>query len=341
MEKYNGGADIHQDVNYFVILDGKGNVYREQGVPFNKEATQNFLTGIPSSSLRIAIEACGLWRGAYKLLTELGYEVVLVNPVRVHNLSFNQKTDKVDARTLATLLHIGSVPRVFIPDEDTLKQRDLARHRARLARDRASLMRKIKSFLLLNGTPYRGRWTLKDLEMLKGVDPKVACLVRLIESYNTEINLLRREIGRVSRNGRLTSLLQTVPGIGEFSSLMIVAEIADIKRFKNPKSLVSYAGLCPGVHQSASKSHPVPKKACNKWLKWIMTECSGRAATMDCRYMRHFYRVKKRKGFKTARRSVARKMLTDVWHILAKEEPYRDHGPSSEGQEHPQRITRR
>ncbi|MDP6627931.1 MAG: transposase [Methanopyri archaeon] len=202
-------------------------------------------------------------------------------------------------------------------------------------------MRKIKSFLLMNGTPYRGRWTLKDLETLKEVDSKVAGLVRLIESFNAEIKLVTKEVGKISRNGRRTSLLQTVPGIGEFSSLMIVAEIADIKRFSNPKSLVSYAGLCPGIHQSASKSHPVLKKACNKWLKWVMTECSGRAVMMNNRYMRHFYRVKKRKGFKTARRSVARKMLTDVWHILTKEEPYRDHGPSSEGQEHPQPITRR
>lgn len=341
MEKYDGGADIHLESFYFVILDESGSVYREKNIPFAKEAIQSFLTGIPSSSLRIAIEACGLWRGAYKMLTELGYEVVLVNPLRVHRLSFSKKTDKVDAHTLATLLHIGCLPLVYIPNEETLKLRDLARYRARLVRDRSSLMRKIKSFLLMNGTPYRGRWTLKDLEYLKGTDPKVAGLVRLIESFKAEIKLVTNDIGKISRNGRLTSLLQSMPGIGEFSSLMIVAEIADIKRFKNPKSLVSYAGLCPGIHQSASKSHPVPKKACNKWLKWIMTECSGRAVMMDCRYMRHFYRVKKRKGFKTARRSVARKMLTDVWHILTKEEPYRDHGPSSEGQEHPHRITRR
>ncbi|MDP6627932.1 MAG: transposase [Methanopyri archaeon] len=140
MEKYDGGADIHLDSLYFVILDESGSLYREKGIPYAKEAIRSFLTGIPSSSLRIAIEACGLWRGVYKMLTELGYEVLLVNPVRVHRLYFNKKTDKVDAHTLATLLHIGSLPLVYVPDEETLKLRDLARHRARLVRDRASLM---------------------------------------------------------------------------------------------------------------------------------------------------------------------------------------------------------
>jgi len=44
---------------------------------------------------------------------------------------------------------------------------------------------------------------------------------------------------------------------------------------------------------------------------------------IDRRYMNHYYKIKKRKGFRTARRSVARKMCTDIWHILTKEEPYR------------------
>jgi transposase len=88
--------------------------------------------------------------------------------------------------------------------------------------------------------------------------------------------------------------------------------------------LVSYAELCPGVYQSGNKAHDVVNRACNKWFKWIITECSGRAAMLDNRYMRHFYRMKKRKGFKTARRSVARKMLTDIWYILTNEEPFRE-----------------
>jgi len=42
----------------------------------------------------------------------------------------------------------------------------------------------------------------------------------------------------------------------------------------------------------------------------------------DPRFQRYYSKVKKRKGFQTARRAIARKMLTIIWHMLTKEEPY-------------------
>jgi transposase len=41
-------------------------------------------------------------------------------------------------------------------------------------------------------------------------------------------------------------------GIGEYSAILILGEIGDIKRLKAPKALVSYAGLCPGIYQSGN-----------------------------------------------------------------------------------------
>ena len=114
----------------------------------------------------------------------------------------------------------------------------------------------------------------------------------------------------------------THPGIGDFGSLMMVAEIADINRFQSYKELIAYAGLCPGIYQSGDKSHSVTNHAVNKWLKWIVTECSGRASMLDRNYMELYSKVKKKKGSKIARREVARKMLRTVYHMLKNEEPY-------------------
>ena len=72
------------------------------------------------------------------------------------------------------------------------------------------------------------------------------------------------------------NLLMSMRGIGELSSLMILAEIGDIKRFNTPKELVSYAGLCPGIYQSGPVEKNVRNQAVNKWLKWIIYGCSGR-----------------------------------------------------------------
>lgn len=56
--------------------------------------------------------------------------------------------DKEDAKTLADLLRTNYLPEVYIPDEDILRLRDLARHKATLTRLRVKVQVKIKGYLL-------------------------------------------------------------------------------------------------------------------------------------------------------------------------------------------------
>jgi hypothetical protein len=58
-----------------------------------------------------------------------------------------------------------------------------------------------------------------------------------------------RIYGRRKHYQKKATLLMTMSGIGEYSAILILGEIGDIKRFKTPKELVSYAGLCPGIYQ--------------------------------------------------------------------------------------------
>jgi hypothetical protein len=43
---------------------------------------------------------------------------------------------------------------------------------------------------------------------------------------------------------------------------------------------------------------------------------------LDPRFQKYYYKIKEKKGFKTARRATARKMLTIIWYMLTNEEPY-------------------
>ena len=49
--------------------------------------------------------------------------------------------------------------------------------------------------------------------------------------------------------------LQTIPGIGLFSAVLIYSEIGDITRFQDSTKLLSYAGLVPSVRQSSDTVH--------------------------------------------------------------------------------------
>lgn len=318
------GIDIHKENFVGCIMDKDGKVIREHYFPSTKEGIENFICGIPSPQLRIAIEACGIWRGCYKILTELGYNVKLANPKKTHEIACNKKTDKVDAKILADLLRTRYLPEVYIPDEDILQLRDIARHRCNLVRLRTQVQCKIKGYLLREGKSFNGDiWNelgLKKLEALN--NPNITNFIRIYRQLKLEEKEVVKRIKAIARNKEKTNLLMTIPGIAEFSSLLVLAEIGDIKRFETPKQLIAYAGLCPGIYQSAETQRSVRNYAVNKWLKWILTECSGRATMLDSKFKKYYYKIKAKKGFKTARRATARKMLTIIWHMLNKEQPY-------------------
>jgi transposase len=320
MELY-GGIDIHKEKLAGCIMDKDGKITREHIFPSSKKAVERFFSGIPSPDITIAIEACGMWRGIYKILTEMGYEVKLANPKKTHDIACQKKTDKVDARILADLLRTHYLPEVWIPDEQTLQFRDLTRHKATLTRLKTQVQGKIRGYLLRKGAKY-GKLSKEETLSTLTDDPDINNLIQVYHSVKQEEKEVMRRIKKIARNRKETTMLMSMPGIAEFSSLMILAEIGDIRRFSSPKELVSYSGLCRGIYQTGSTERSVPNTAVNKWLKWIIYECSGRASMLDTRFQNYYYKIKEKKGFKTARRATARKMLTIIWYMLTNEEPY-------------------
>jgi len=323
MEKLYGGIDIHKENLAGCIMDKDGNTKREHTFPSSKKALEKFLCNISNSEIIIAIEACGLWRGVHKVLTEMGYQVKLANPKKTHDIASKKKTDKVDARILADLLRTHYLPEVWIPDEQTLQFRDLTRHKANLTRLKTQVQGKIRGYLLRKGVKYSKLSKEETLSTLAKEDLDIKNLIQVYHCIKEEEREVMRRIKRISQNMKETTMLMSMPGIAEFSSLMILAEIGDIKRFSNPTELVSYAGLCRGIYQSSSTERSVHNTAVNKWLKWIIYECSGRATMLDPRFQDYYYKIKEKKGFKTARRAAARKILTIIWHMLTNKETYR------------------
>lgn len=314
--------DIHKEKLAGCIMDKDGEIKREHIFPSSKKAIERFLLNIPSTDITIAIEACGMWRGVHQMLSDMGYQVKLANPKKTHDIACKKKTDKVDARILADLLRTHYLPEVWIPDKNTLEYRDITRHKSNLTRLRLQVLGKIRGYLLRKGVKYTKLSTEETLKRLEKLDPDIKNLVHVYRFIKKEEREVVRRIKRISQNKKETMLLMTMPGIAEFSALMIIAEIGDIKRFNSPKTLVSYAGLCPGIYQSGNTKKTVKNNMVNKWLKWIIYECSGRASMLTPKFQNYYYKLKEKKGFKTARRATARKMLTIIWYMLSNNETY-------------------
>jgi transposase len=124
--------------------------------------------------------------------------------------------------------------------------------------------------------------------------------------------------------------LVTMPGVSTTVAQVIVAEIGvDMTRFPTAGHLLSWAGLCPGLNESAGtvKSRRLRKGA--PWLKPVLVQAAWAATRKHDSYLQaQFLRLRARRGPRKAVVAVAASMLTAAYHLLRDPAPYRDLGPT-------------
>lgn len=81
------GLDTHRETIHGTAVDGDGKEICSHNFPNGEEAMKEFLKEFNPWNTQIAIEACGIWRGCYKILMKLGYNVKLANPLKCHQLA--------------------------------------------------------------------------------------------------------------------------------------------------------------------------------------------------------------------------------------------------------------
>ena len=329
LEQVHIGLDTHRETIHGTALDKNGGIIKSNAFPNTKEALQDFVKDFPTWNTTIAIEACNFWRGCHKILKEKGYVVKLANPVICHKIAREKKTDKVDSKILADLSRVNYLPEIYIPSDEINALRDLTRHKMHFTKFKVRTQNKIKSCLSRNGISYEDDlWNKEGLQWLKGLkNYEIDSFLSLYKSIKKEEDVIKEKIEKVAQNKKETTLLETIPGIGYFGAALIYAEIGDIKRFPTVKYLHAYAGVAPGIYQSGTKTRMTTRRSVNYWLKWIVIQCAGRLTLKNTKTnkLRNYYlRIKDKKGWKTARKATARKLLTIIWFVLNKNIPYQE-----------------
>lgn len=123
-------------------------------------------------------------------------------------------------------------------------------------------------------------------------------------------------------------LLSTIPGVSETTASVIVAEIGDdMSRFPTAGHLLSWAGLCPRLDESAGKRLSNRTRRGDRWLKTVLVQAAWPASTKRNSYFRaRFLRLKSRRGPKKAIVAIAASILTAAYHMLKTGAEYRDLG---------------
>ncbi len=127
---------------------------------------------------------------------------------------------------------------------------------------------------------------------------------------------------------RSAQLLATMPGISMTAARVIIAEMGtDMSRFATAGHLVSWAGLCPRMDESAGKRRSTRVRKGAQWLKATLVQCAWSAARTRGTYLRaQFLRLKSRRGPNKAILAVAASMLTAAYHMLQKDVSYKELG---------------
>jgi transposase len=124
------------------------------------------------------------------------------------------------------------------------------------------------------------------------------------------------------------ALLCTIPGISQRSAQGILAEIGiDMSRFPTAGHLASWAGMCPGNHESAGKRLSGKTRKGSPYLRQLLVEAANAAARAKNTYLSaHYHRIAARRGRKRALIAVGHTILVIIHHMLSQQKSYEELG---------------
>ena len=139
----------------------------------------------------------------------------------------------------------------------------------------------------------------------------------MIDGYTQEIEKQNLQLSEKAKQDERVQWLLTIPGIGEVSAMMVLAEIGDLGRFGNKVALYSCAGLVPRVRESAGKAARggITRQG-SPWLRWMMVEAAQVATRSSPAAKRYYERLLRKKHKHVARVALARKLLIAVYALL-------------------------
>lgn len=324
------GVDLHLRFCYMTVLDASGKTWRHGPVPNNPESLQAFFktcqpAGREEEKICVAVEACGFWPAFVEIVEPLVERVALVHPAKVKAIaSAKLKNDRVDSATLAQLLRANLLPESWKADRATRDLRELLRLRVSLGQDRTRYKNQIHAVLHQHGlrSPASdlfgraGRAWLATVPLRPAARQTIDTGLRLVDQLDREVQLLQQQLHQVAKQDADVRYLMTIPGIGAFTALVLKAEIGDIHRFPDKKSLYNYAGLVPVIRQSAEhKRSGGITHAGSRLLRWVMSEAAMTAARYSPAASAWFTRLAQRKHPHVARTALARKLLGAVWAL--------------------------
>jgi|WetSurMetagenome_2_1015567.scaffolds.fasta_scaffold149992_1 transposase len=335
------GIDVHKKQWTCSVRTNRISLDKPIVIEANAKALSSFLNRrYPGGTFRAVYEAgySGFWPA--RELSKEAIATMVVNPADVpsKNKELANKTDRVDSVKLARALENGELQSIYIPNREAEEFRALNRYRNQLIKDQTRLKNRLKAMLAqFNYRPpaeLEGRQSKALQAWLEGIrfETPYAQLAfnerlrQLAESRQRQARILRQMRHMASQDTEIAQvivLLQSIPGIGLLTAVLLVTELIDIRRFKTADDLVAFVGLVPRVHQSDETSYQRGlSNRRNAELRSRLIEAAWIAARKDPALTLKFGQFTQRMHRNKAIIRIAKLLVKRIRHVWKTKTPY-------------------
>jgi transposase len=217
-----------------------------------------FIQGV-RGDLHVTVEE-GTWAAwLYDLLKPHVTELVVCDPRKNALMKEGNKSDKIDARTLADLLRGGYLRPVYHGENGLRTLKELARSYLTISKDLTRVMNRVKALYRSWGIccagqqvyapRHRSEWLNKIGET--GVRRRAEFFYQQIDALRVLHKAVRRDLLTESRKHGATKLLREIPSIGAIRAALLLALIQTPHRFRTKRQLWTYSGLAIDTRGSA------------------------------------------------------------------------------------------
>ena len=288
----NVGLDAHaKSINVAALFPEACEVFEQWQIAHDERSLRRLvkrLLKMSPTGVRAVYEAgpCGF--ALQRKLRALGIDCVVVAPSLIPVKPGERvKTDRRDARKLATLLRAGLLTEVHPPNEAEEALRDLMRAREDAKKDLLSARHRLSKMLLRHGLYFTEtrNWTKKHRAWLKRVRFEEGYAQQAFDNYLLSIEQIEERVKELDSHIEEASAedtyaekvgwLRCLRGVDTVTAMTILAELHDFRRFRHPRDLMAYLGLTPSEYSSGSHvKRGSITKAGNSHVRRVLVEAA-------------------------------------------------------------------
>lgn len=329
------GIDLHTNRFNYHMIDDNGET-KSRGFEINEESLQQFYHHIDENT-HLILEASANSFKFYDLVKDRVKDVIVANPRQLRLISFvNKKTDKIDAEKLARYLKMQLkggeklTEPVYVPEQRIRDLRSYLSTHQLLNRQITQTKNRIHSLLKQNLvlTKRDSLFTRSSRERIKqmNLEPAVRMQIDLLFDH---VDTIEKTKHRIEEEMKIVAscyyeeieILTSMTGISVLTAIVLIADIADIKRFANAKKLASYLRCSPKIDSSNETVKTRGTNKCGRKHSLTMLAQSCNHFVNTNKRLNHWYY--KKLGTKKAgslRMAILRNVIVEIYHMLTKHE---------------------